>query len=108
MLQERGDLDLAHGVRVTLAVKNDELPDPVHIRLFDPDALMPHPQRPAHFFQKFGLAGGGAEAEMVLLRNWVDNFVSPPSFTDKQAEIDAIKGAMIASNSQSGDAGSRP
>ena len=42
MTQERSELRGPHVARVSLAVKEDEAPDPLHVRLLRAEAVMPH------------------------------------------------------------------
>ena len=50
--QKCGELRRAHLARVALAVKQDEAPDPLHIRLFSADAVVPNPDHLAHLVQQ--------------------------------------------------------
>ena len=45
--EEGVDLDVAHVLRVTLAVEEDEAPDPAHVGLLGPVRVVPCPQRRA-------------------------------------------------------------
>jgi len=54
--EEIGDLLFAHLVRVTF-VKHDKAPNPIHIRLFGPDAVMLHPRCQRTRSSSFGFAG---------------------------------------------------
>src|SRR5688572_7174281 len=50
--QKRSQLRRAHLPRVALAVKQNEPPDPLHVRLFGTDAVVPHPNQLAYLVQQ--------------------------------------------------------
>ena len=54
--QKGADLLFAHLDRVALAVEKDKSADPSNVRLFDPDAVMPHPDSVSYPVEKFRFA----------------------------------------------------
>jgi hypothetical protein len=50
--QKRSELRRAHLARVALAVKQDETPDPLHVRFFGTDAVVPSPDHLADLVQQ--------------------------------------------------------
>jgi len=59
--QERIDLGLPHGLRVTLAVKEHEPLHPADVRLFRPQAVMPRPHGEAYAIQQTWRAARGVD-----------------------------------------------